>query len=150
MYPITHNKGKEPVILDDVDTPVDDELSSSSSPSLSLLPKKNARESAKAKSRKRPSHHPAFSDAVIGASCRARKETGKTQNQVVQALGNASLLPEGAMPPVLPAHTMPLMPLVHPTFGTRLMFYMPTTALIRRPNDMLSLPLGPMTCFLCP
>ena len=54
-YPITRNKGKEPVILDDVDTPVDDELSSGSSPSLSLSPTKNARESAKAKSRKRPS-----------------------------------------------------------------------------------------------
>ena len=74
------NKEKEPVILDDVDTLVDDELSSSSSPSLSLLPKKNARESAKAKSHKSPSHHPAFSDVVIGASCRARKETGRTQN----------------------------------------------------------------------
>ena len=43
---------------------------------------------------------------------------------------------------MLPLSTMPLMPLVHPAFGTGLMFYMPPTALIRRPDDMLSSPLG--------
>ena len=53
--PIAHNKGKEPVVPDDVDTPVDDELLLGSSPSLSLSPTKNARKNAKAKSRKRPS-----------------------------------------------------------------------------------------------
>ena len=35
-YPITRNKGKEPIILNDVDTLADDELSSGNSPSLSL------------------------------------------------------------------------------------------------------------------
>ena len=77
VHPITRNRGKEPIIPDDVDTPVDDELSSGSSPSLSLSLTKNARESTKARSHKRPSHHPAFSDVVSGASRRARREAGK-------------------------------------------------------------------------
>ena len=34
------------------------------------------------------------------------------------------------------------MPLVHSAFGTGPTFYMPPTALIRRPDDMLSSPLG--------
>ena len=38
---IAFNKGKEPAVPDDVDTLVDDELTSSSSPSLSLPPTKN-------------------------------------------------------------------------------------------------------------
>ena len=80
VHPISRNRGKKPVILDNVDTLTDDELSSGSSPSLSLSPAKNARESAKAISRKRPSHCPAFSDAVSGASSRARREAGRRQN----------------------------------------------------------------------
>ena len=40
--PIVHDKGKEPIAPDDVDTLADDELPSGSSPSLSLLPTKNA------------------------------------------------------------------------------------------------------------
>ena len=79
-HPITRNKGKEPIILDDVDTSADNELSSGNSPSLSLSSTKNVRESAKTKSRKRPSHHPAFSDAVSGASRRERRETSRRQN----------------------------------------------------------------------
>ena len=77
VYLIARNKGKEPVIPVDVDTPTDDELSSYSSPSLSLSPTKNARDSLKAKSDKRPSRHPAFSDSVSGTSCRARRETSR-------------------------------------------------------------------------
>ena len=46
------------------------------------------------------------------------------------------------MPSVLPVGTMPPMLLVHPAFGTGPMFYMPPTTLIRRPDDMLSSPLG--------
>ena len=53
-----------------------------------------------------------------------------------------SVLLEGAMPPVLPTRMTPPMPLVHPAFGTRLTFYMPPVTLIRRPNNMLSSPLG--------
>ena len=36
MHPIARNKGKEPIVSDNVDTPVDDELSSTNSPSSSL------------------------------------------------------------------------------------------------------------------
>ena len=82
-YPITRNKGNEPVIPTDVDTPADDELSSGSSPSLSLSPTKNARESPKANSLKRPSCHPAFNDDVNGASHRARREIRRKQNQPI-------------------------------------------------------------------
>ena len=133
MHPIPRNRGKEPVILDDVDTPGDDELSSGSSPSLSLSPAKNARESTKAKSRKKSSHHLAFSDAISGASRRARREVGGRQNQSDQALRNAS---------VLPAYMMPPISFVHPSFDTGPTFYMPPTTLIQRLDDMLSLPLG--------
>ena len=72
-YPITCNKEKEPVIPADVDTPVDDELSSSNSLPLGLSPIKNTR----AKSHKRTLHCLAFSDAVSDASHRARKEAGR-------------------------------------------------------------------------
>ena len=141
-YLITRNKGKEPVILDNVYTPANDELSSSNSPSLSLSLTKNVRESAKANSRKRPSHHPAFSDVVSGISRRARRGTSRSQNQPVHAPVNVSVLPKGAMPPILPVGTMPPMPLVHPTFGTGPMFYMSSKAIICKLNDMLSSPLG--------
>ena len=133
MHPIAHNRGKKPIIPDDVDTPVDDELSSTSSPSLSLSPVMNARESIKAKSHKKPSHHPAFSDAISSASRRARREAGRRQNQPDHSLGNVSVLPIGTMPP---------MSFVHPAFGTGPTFYMPPLALIQRPDDMLSSPLG--------
>ena len=49
VHPISHNRGKEPIILDDLNTPADDELSSGNSPSLSLSLTKNARGSTKAK-----------------------------------------------------------------------------------------------------
>ena len=44
-YLITHNKGKEPVIPSNVDTPLNDELSLASSPLLGLSPAKNIRPS---------------------------------------------------------------------------------------------------------
>ena len=141
MHPIAHNRVKEPIIPDDVNTPVDDELSLSSSSSLSLSPTKNARESTKAKSRKRPSHHSAFSDVVSNTSRRARRDASNRQNQPVQALGNTSVLPKGKMPPVFPSSMMPPMLFVHPAFGTGLGFYMPPTTLIHKPDDMLSSPL---------
>ena len=47
--------------------------------------------------------------------------------------GNESVLPIGTIPP---------MSFVHPTFSTGPTFCMPPAALIRRPNDMLSSPLG--------
>ena len=133
MHLIARNRGKELVISDNVNTLVDDALSSSSSPSLSLSPTKNARESTKAKSCKKPSHYLAFSDAISGASCRARREAGRKPNKPDQATGNVLVLPVGQMPPI---------PFVHPPFGTGPTFYMLPVALIRRPDDMLSPPLG--------
>ena len=80
IHLITRNRGKELIIPDDVDTPVDDELSSSSSSSLSFSPTKNAQESTKVKSRKRPLHLPALSDAVSGITRKAWREGGRRQN----------------------------------------------------------------------
>ena len=107
MHPITCNRGKEPIIPVDVDTQTDDELSSGSSPSLNLSPKKNARESTKVKSCKRPLHLPALNDAFSGTSRMARREEGMRQNQPVQAPWNALVLPKGTMPPVLPSDMIP-------------------------------------------
>ena len=117
-------------------------MSSGSSPSLSLSSIGNAWESLKAKSRQRPSRHLAFSDVINGASRRARRETSRRQNQLVQALGNVSVLLEGVRSSALPAGTMPSMPLVQHAIGTGLTFYMTPTGLIRRLGDMLSSPLG--------
>ena len=97
MYPIARNRGKEPIIPNDVNTPGDDELSSSSSPSLSLSPAKDARESLNARSHKRPLYHPTFNDVVSGASRKARREAGRRQTQPDQAPKNASILPVGTM-----------------------------------------------------
>ena len=71
-----------------------------------------------------------------------RQAGGRRQNQQVQLPGNASILPKRTMPPVLLAGMIPSMPFVHLAFGTGLAFYMPPIALICRPDDMLSSPLG--------
>ena len=122
--PTAHNKGNEPIVHDDVDTPTNDELSSGNSPPLSLSQAKDARGSIKTKSRKRPSHYPTFSDVISGTSRKARREAGKRKNQPIQTPGNTSVLPEGTMPSVLPAGTMPPMQLLHLPFGIRPTFYM--------------------------
>ena len=140
VRPIVGNKGKEPVVPDNVDTLADDELSSDSTSPLSLSLAKDTRGSTKAK-HKRSLQHLAFSTAVSGASHRARREVGRRQNQLAQALRNALLLPEVATPPLLPIGMMPLMPLIRPAFGAGPTFYMPPTTLIRIPDDMLSSPL---------
>ena len=77
---IAHNKEKEPIIPDDVDALTDDELSSRRSPSMSPPPRRDARGSTRAKSRRKHSHHPTFNDAVSSASSRARREANKKQN----------------------------------------------------------------------
>ena len=128
--PISSDKGKGLVVPDDVDTPADDELSSSSSPSLNLSLAKNTRECT---TRKKPSPHLAFSDAVSGASRRARREAGRRHYRVGQARRNSPMLPLSTLPPVPP---------MHPAFGTLPTFYIPPVALIRRSDDMLSSPLG--------
>ena len=51
-HPIARNKGKEPIIPDDVDAPIDDELSSGRSPSMSSPSGRNAQGSTRAKSRR--------------------------------------------------------------------------------------------------
>ena len=118
---IARNRGKGPIVPDDVNTPADGEPSSGSSPSLNLSLEKNTWESTRTRSRKRPSPHPSFSDAISGASCRERREAGKRQYQPGQASGNL---------PVLPSSTLPLMPPTHPTFGIALTFYVSLVALI--------------------
>ena len=133
VQPIARNKEKGLVVPNDVDTPADDELSSRSSLSQNLLPAKNTRESIRTRSRKRPSPHHTFSDTVSGASHGVKKEAGTRQYRPGQALEN---------PPILPSGTMPPMPPTHPAFGTTPTFYVPSTSLIRRPDDMLSSPLG--------
>ena len=72
VHSIARNRGKELIDPDDVDT-LADELSSGSSSPLSLSLAKDTRESTKAKSHKRPSQHPTFSDVICGASCRASR-----------------------------------------------------------------------------
>ena len=128
MHPIAHNKGKELIVPDDVDTLADDELSSENSPSLSISLEKNTR----TKSHKRTSHRLAFSNAVSGASSQAKRKARRGQNQPNRVLGNVSILPSGSMPP---------MSLVHLTFNKGPTFYMLPTALIQELGDMLSLPL---------
>ena len=121
MQPISRDKGKGPIPFDDDDTPADDELSSGSSASLNLSSVKNARESTRTRSCKRPSPHLAFSDAVSSASRRARREAGKRQYRSGQALGNPLVLPLGMLPPVPPSQ---------PAFGTSPLFYIPSATLI--------------------
>ena len=65
------NKGKEPIVPDNVDTLADDELSSGSSPNLSSA------KSSRARSCQRRSHHLAFSNADSGTFRRARREIGR-------------------------------------------------------------------------
>ena len=74
---IAHDKEREPVVPDDVDTPADDELSLGSSPSLSLSPTKNGQDSTNTRLSKRPLAHPAFSDGVSDASRMTRREVGR-------------------------------------------------------------------------
>ena len=111
---IARDKGKGPVVPDDVNTPTNDELSSGSSPSLNLSPVKNTRESTRTRSRKRASPHPAFSVVVSGASRKARRGAGRRQYQLGPAPRN---------PPVLPSSTLPPAPPTHPAFGTMPTFY---------------------------
>ena len=132
MQPIAHDKGKGTVVLDDVNTPADDDLSSNSYPSLNLLLTRNTRESIRIILHKRPSPHHAFSDTISGASRRARREAGRRQYQLGPTSGN---------PPVLPSGMLPLVPPALSTFGTTPTFYVSPMALIWRPNDMLSSPL---------
>ena len=95
VQPITRDKEKGPIVPDDVDTPMGDELSSGSYPSLNLSPVRNTQKSIRTKSRKRHSPHPAFSDIFSGASRRAMREAGRRQYRPRPAPGNPPVLPSG-------------------------------------------------------
>ena len=114
-HPIDHDKGKEPIIPDDVDTLVDDELSSGSSPNFSPA------KSSKARSSQRHSHRPTFSNANNGMFRRARRETGQGQNQPNEVPENAFALLTGLVPPIQS---------VYPAFGTGPTLYIPHASTI--------------------
>ena len=79
MHLIARNKGKEPIVPNDVDAPADNELSSNSSSSLGLSPVRNKR----AKSGKRPSHHPASSiPLVVHSVGQGEKRAGGKANKI--------------------------------------------------------------------
>ena len=61
-HPAVRDIGKKPIALDDVDTPVDDELSFGSSPNLSLVNSK----SNKDRTCQRHLHRPVLSDSNGG------------------------------------------------------------------------------------
>ena len=119
------NKGKELIVLDNVHTLANDELSSNSSPDLS--PTKSCR----ARSRQRHSHCPAFSNADSGTFYRARRETSRGLNQQNGVPGNTF---------ALPTSVMPLMPPMYPAFDTRPTLYILHATTIRSPT----------TCSPCP
>ena len=133
MQPIACDKGKGFVVPDNVNTLANEELSSGSSPSLNISLAKNTEENKRTRSRKRPSPYPTFSDANSGASRKARREADRRHYGPGQASRN---------PSVFPSCTLPLVPPAHLAFGTKPTFYIPPMTLIRRPNDMLSSPLG--------
>ena len=109
---VVRNKGKKPIVLDDVDIQIDDELSSDSSPDPSSI------KSSKDRSRQRHSHHSAFSNSNNGTF---RRAMGRGQNQSKEAPGNVFTLPTGAIPPIQP---------VYLAFRTRPALYIqPTTAI---------------------
>ena len=126
-HPTAPNKGKEPIIPNDVDTPADDELPSGS------LPNHSSTKSCRARSCQRHSYRPAFNNAENGTICRVRRETDRGQNQPNEVPMNTSALPIGVMLPIQ---------LGHPTFDIGLTLYIPSTTTIRSPDDMLSSPLG--------
>ena len=119
--PVVRNKGKEHVISGDNDALTDDELSSERSSSTSPSPGRYARGSIRAKLRRKHSHSLALSDAVSGASRRAREQADRRKNHPPQAPRNASLLPDGMMLS---------MPPMHPAFSAGSAFYVQPTTLI--------------------
>ena len=86
VHLISYNRGKEPIIPDDVNTPANDELSSGNSPSLILSLTKNARES-KAKSHKRPSHHPTSTMSLVAHLTRQGEKQARGRTSQFRPLG---------------------------------------------------------------
>ena len=96
----------------------------------------NNGESTRTRLRQRPSSHPAFGDTISGAFCRARREADRRHYRSGHSPRNLSMLPSSMLP---------LVPPVHFAFGTTPTFYIPLITLIRRPDYMLSSPLGQHT-----
>ena len=125
-HSIANDKEEEHVVLDDVDTPTDDELSSGSLPNLSLEKRSSDR------SCQRHSHRPSFSNADNGTFRSTRREIGQGKNQPNEAPEKASTLPTDIMSPMMPVYT---------TSDTGPMLYIPPATMIQSPDDMLSSPL---------
>ena len=125
-HPIVRDKGKKPIVPNDADIPVDDELSSSSRPNPSSA------KSNRAKSCKRHLHRPAFRNTDNGLLRQAKRETGREQSQPNTTPGNAY---------ALTTSVVSVMPSIYPAFGIASMPYMLPVAKIRSPDDMHSSPL---------
>ena len=126
--PVKQNKGKEPILRGNSDTAADDELSSGSSPLPDMSPPKNNMD---VESRKRPSRH--SSRFVSDMHRRVRREISKERRQSEQALENVPVWHRGATPSL---------PFIYPTFGAALAPHMPTSTVVRGPENMISSPLG--------
>ena len=126
-HQVIRDKRKKPIAFDDVETPSGDELSSESFPNPSLAKSR----SNKDRPHQRHSHCPVFSNSNGGTF---RQATSRGQNQLSEAPRNVFTLPTGIMP----------MQPIYPVFGAgpSHTLYMPPTAMIRGPNDILSSPLG--------
>ena len=123
------NKGKEPILMGESDPPVDDELSSGSSPLLNRSPLQN---NAKAESKKRPSRR--FSRSASGARRRVRREANRDRCHSELALEYMPFKPGGMAPQFPPMH--------HP-FGVASAMHLVSFPAARGLEDMLSSPLGP-------
>ena len=126
--PSRPDKGKEVAAPDDVDLPVDDELSSDSSPLLRRSPSLNA---AEAHSRKRP---PRLSSRSISVARRwVRSEPSRDQRPSTPAPQYVPDRARGFPPPV---------PSIYPPLGVAHTPQIIAPSTVRGPHDMLSTPLG--------
>ena len=130
-HPFPHSrlgKGKEVAASDDVDLPVDDELSSENSPLPRRSPSPNATE---AHSRKRPPRRPSRSISV--ARHRVRREPSRDQRPQTLA---PQYVPDraGGLPPPVPS--------MYPPYRATPVPQMIAPSAVRGPQDMLSTPPG--------
>ena len=100
---------------------------------MSPPPRRNARGSTRAKSRRKHSHRPTLSNAVSSASHQGMEQADIRQNQQLQGPRNVS---------VILNDMMSSMPPMHPAFGVGSIFYVHLIALIQGPDDMLFFPLS--------
>ena len=126
--PSCPGKGKEVATPDDVDLPIDDELSFGNSPLPRHSPSTNA---AEAHSRKRPPRRPSRSISV--ARRRVRREPSRDQRPPTPA---PQYVPDqaGGFPPPVPS--------MYPPYGASPTLQMIVPSAVRGPQDMLSTPLG--------